>query len=75
MINYSTKEALEIMKKLPNVTRYKDIDKKITINEIMARINYLITDPEETEKREEFVRKASRLTIEDRLTPIMSQYA
>jgi len=74
MINYSSKETLEIIKKLPNVTEYKKIDRKISINEITAHLNYLITDPEEIEKTEKFVRTVSRITLENLLTPFMSQY-
>jgi len=75
MINYYPKEALKIMKKLPDVTGYKEIDRKIKINEITAYLNYLITDPEERRKTEEFVKRLSRITLKDLLTPFMSQYA
>jgi len=77
MINYSSKEVLKIMKELPRVTRYEEIDRKIIINEINAYINYLITDPEEIEKREKFVEfvKRTSITPEDLLNRFMSQYA
>ncbi len=77
MINYSSKEVLKIMKELPRVTGYEEIDRKIIINEINAYINYLITDPEEIEKREKFVEfvKRTSITPEDLLNRFMSQYA
>ena len=77
MINYSSKEVLKIMEELPRVTGYEEIDRKIIINEINAYINYLITDPEEIEKREKFVEfvKRTSITPEDLLNRFMSQYA